>query len=92
MNGHEYAFVRKSSTDSKSEERFERRKLVIAEERSDHVVVASGVKAGEEVASRGSLILAQLYEDQQIVATGMPSDAAGLPSSDDGAGSQRPHA
>jgi membrane fusion protein, heavy metal efflux system len=72
MNGHEYAFVRKPSTDSKDTELFERREIVIAEERSDHVVLASGAKAGEEVASRGSLILAQLYEDQQTVATGMP--------------------
>jgi membrane fusion protein, heavy metal efflux system len=73
MNGHEYAFVRKPATDSK-DELFERRELVIAEERSDHVVIASGIKANEEVASRGSLILAQLYEDQQTVATGMPVD------------------
>jgi cobalt-zinc-cadmium efflux system membrane fusion protein len=72
MNGHEYAFVRKPPASSKDDERFERRQIAIAEERSDHVVVASGTKAGEEVASRGSLILAQLYEDQQTVATGMP--------------------
>ncbi len=73
LNGHEYAFVRKSATKSKKDdERFERRELVIAEERSDHVVIASGIKSNEEVASRGSLILAQLYEDQQTVATGMP--------------------
>lgn len=73
MNGHEYAFVRKPPTDSTTgHEQFERRKIVIAEERSDHVVLASGAQAGEEVASRGSLILAQLYEDQQTVATGMP--------------------
>jgi membrane fusion protein, heavy metal efflux system len=72
MNGHEYAFVRKPPTDSTDFEQFERREIVIAEERSDHVVLASGAKAGEEVASRGSLILAQLYEDQQTVATGMP--------------------
>jgi len=72
MNGHEYAFVRKPPTNSRDDERFERRELVIAEERSDHVVVASGTKADEEVASRGSLILAQLFEDQQTVATGMP--------------------
>ena len=72
MNGHEYAFVRKPPTNSRDEERFERREIVIAEERSDHVVIASGAKAGEEVASRGSLILAQLFEDQQTVATGMP--------------------
>jgi membrane fusion protein, heavy metal efflux system len=72
MNGHEYAFVRKPRADAKDGERFERRELVIREERSDHVVVASGTKTGEEVASRGSLILAQLYEDQQTVSTGMP--------------------
>ena len=72
MNGHEYAFVRKASTDSKDYEQFERRQILIAEERLDHVVLVSGAKAGEEVASRGSLILAQLYEDQQTVATGMP--------------------
>jgi membrane fusion protein, heavy metal efflux system len=74
MNGHEYAFVRKPHADAKDGERFERRELVIREERSDHVVVASGTKTGEEVASRGSLILAQLYEDQQTVSTGMPLD------------------
>ena len=72
MNGHEYAFVRKSPVNAKDTELFERREIVIAEERSDHVVIASGTKTGEEVASRGSLILAQLYEDQQTVATGMP--------------------
>jgi cobalt-zinc-cadmium efflux system membrane fusion protein len=72
MNGHEYAFVRKPPASAQDKERFERRELEIAEERSDHVVVAIGTKAGEEVASRGSLILAQLYEDQQTVATGMP--------------------
>ena len=71
MNGREYAFVRKPSADSR-DERFERRELAIAEERYDHVVVASGTKAGEEVTSYGSLILAQLYEDQQTVSTGMP--------------------
>ena len=74
MNGHEYAFVRKPPVGSNEIEQFERRKIVIAEERSDHVVVASGTKAGEEVASRGSLILAQLYEEQETVATGMPVD------------------
>ena len=51
MNGHEYAFVRKPPSNSKDDEQFERRKLVIAEERFDHIVVASGLKAGEEVAS-----------------------------------------
>jgi cobalt-zinc-cadmium efflux system membrane fusion protein len=72
MNGHDYAFVRKPPTHSKDDERFERRDIVVAEERADHVVVKSGLTAGEEVASSGSLILAQLYEEQQMVATGMP--------------------
>jgi cobalt-zinc-cadmium efflux system membrane fusion protein len=72
MNGHEYAFVRKPSSNPTDDERFERRKLTIAEERHDHIVVTSGLTAGEEVATYGSLILAQLYENQQMVATGMP--------------------
>jgi cobalt-zinc-cadmium efflux system membrane fusion protein len=72
MNGNEYAFVRESGSDSKGPERFERRKMVVAEERDDHVVVKEGLKAGEEVASNGSLILSQLFEEQQMVATGLP--------------------
>jgi cobalt-zinc-cadmium efflux system membrane fusion protein len=72
MNGHEYAFVRDEQASAKGLEKFERRQLEVAEEREDHVVVASGLKAGEHVASRGSLILAQLFEDQQMIATGMP--------------------
>jgi cobalt-zinc-cadmium efflux system membrane fusion protein len=52
--------------------KFERRRLEIAEEREDHVVVANGLKKGDRVAAYGSLILAQLYEDQQMVATGLP--------------------
>jgi membrane fusion protein, heavy metal efflux system len=72
MNGHEFAFVRKPGAKPEDPVQFERRKLVLAEERFDHIVVASGLKAGEEVASYGSLVLAQLFEDQQTVATGMP--------------------
>jgi cobalt-zinc-cadmium efflux system membrane fusion protein len=72
MNGNEYAFVRDDQTSAQDVEKFERRRLVVAEERDDHVVVASGLKPGEHVASNGSLILAQLYEDQQMVATGLP--------------------
>jgi cobalt-zinc-cadmium efflux system membrane fusion protein len=76
MNGSEYAFVQKepekSSQDPKDILRFERRKLIVAEERDDHVVVKTGLNPGEHVASNGSLVLAQLYEDQQMVATGMP--------------------
>ena len=45
----------------------------MAQENSDFVVVASGLAAGEMVATSGSLILAQLYEDLQMVDTGMPA-------------------
>jgi cobalt-zinc-cadmium efflux system membrane fusion protein len=72
MNGHEYAFVRDDRASSKGVEKFERRLLEIAQEREDHVVVASGLRPGDHVASKGSLILAQLFEDQQMVATGLP--------------------
>jgi cobalt-zinc-cadmium efflux system membrane fusion protein len=72
MNGQEYAFVRDEKSSTKDLANFERRKLEIAEERDDHVVVEKGLKPGEHVASYGSLILAQLYEDQQMVATGLP--------------------
>jgi cobalt-zinc-cadmium efflux system membrane fusion protein len=72
MNGNEYAFVQKEGGTQNGIEQFERRQLVVAEERDDHVVVKSGLKAGEHVASNGSLVLGQLYEDQQMIATGMP--------------------
>jgi membrane fusion protein, heavy metal efflux system len=72
MNGVEYAFVQSKDAGHKGVEKFERRKLEIAEERDDHVVVSRGLRSGERVASNGSLILAQLYEDQQMVATGLP--------------------
>jgi membrane fusion protein, heavy metal efflux system len=72
MNGNEFAFVQKEPGDSKEVLQFERRQLVVAEERDDHVVVKTGLKPGEHVAANGSLVLAQLYEDQQMVATGMP--------------------
>jgi len=73
MNGNEYAFVQKEQSNSKGVELFERQQLVVAEERDEHVVVKSGLNAGQHVAANGSLVLAQLYEDQQMVATGMPS-------------------
>jgi membrane fusion protein, heavy metal efflux system len=72
MNGAEYAFVQKPERSGKETEQFELRPLVVAEERDDHVVLQSGLKPGEHVASNGALVLAQLYEDQQMVATGMP--------------------
>ena len=75
MNGSEFAFVQKEPKnphDSSEVLQFERRQLLVAEERDDHVVVKTGLKPGEHVASNGSLVLAQLFEDQQVVATGMP--------------------
>ncbi len=72
LYGNDYAFVRKPSPDSHGPEKFERRKIEVAEERADHVVVQKGLSPGEEVASNGSLIISQLFEDQQMVETGMP--------------------
>jgi cobalt-zinc-cadmium efflux system membrane fusion protein len=72
MNGNEYAFIRDEKSSSAEVEKFERRRLEVAEERADDVVIASGLKAGEHVAANGSLILSQIYEDQQMVATGLP--------------------
>jgi cobalt-zinc-cadmium efflux system membrane fusion protein len=51
---------------------FERREIRVRQERSDRVIVSDGLKKGEDVASNGSLILAQMYEDQATVDTGMP--------------------
>ena len=76
INGDEYVFVKKSSVGAKGttrSDKFERRKVVVAQENSDFVVIASGLWADEMVATSGSLILAQLYEDLQMVATGMPA-------------------
>jgi cobalt-zinc-cadmium efflux system membrane fusion protein len=72
MNGHEFAFVRDETSSPRDIEKFERRRLEVAEEREDQVVVAEGLRPGEQVASRGSLILGQLYEEQQMIATGLP--------------------
>jgi cobalt-zinc-cadmium efflux system membrane fusion protein len=73
MNGHEYAFVRDDKASSRGVDKFKRRQLEVAEEREDHVVVAGGLEPGERVASYGSLILGQLFEEQQMIATGLPS-------------------
>jgi membrane fusion protein, heavy metal efflux system len=72
LYGNDYAFVKQPSRDSHGPEKFERRKIEVAEERADHVVVQKGLSPGEEVASNGSLIISQLFEDQQMVETGMP--------------------
>ncbi len=72
INGIEYVFVKDDASLSKGRDQFHRRKVTVAQENSDFVVVSSGLKAGETVATGGSLILAQLFEDAQMVATGMP--------------------
>jgi cobalt-zinc-cadmium efflux system membrane fusion protein len=72
LYGNDYVFVRKPGSGSRDGEQFERRKIDVAEERADHVVVHKGLSAGEEVASQGSLIISQLFEDQQMISTGMP--------------------
>ena len=71
INGEEYVFVKRSQN-AKGQDQFARRKVAVAQENSGFVVVASGLEAGEVVAASGSLILAQLYEDLQMVETGMP--------------------
>ncbi len=44
--------------------------IEVAQETHDKVIVSTGLQAGEEVVSLGSLILAQLYDDALTVATG----------------------
>jgi cobalt-zinc-cadmium efflux system membrane fusion protein len=74
--GTDYVFVRKpratSDHDSKDQpvDRFERRVVEVAQENHDKVIVCRGLKAGEEIVTLGSLILAQLYDDALTVATG----------------------
>ncbi|WP_435016949.1 efflux RND transporter periplasmic adaptor subunit [Tundrisphaera sp. TA3] len=70
INGQYYAFVRKSRDGDG--DRFERRKLDVKQEGAEAVVVGRGLAVGEEVVSLGSLIMAQIYEDQATIATGQP--------------------
>jgi cobalt-zinc-cadmium efflux system membrane fusion protein len=71
INGDPYVFVRERSGEG-PEKKFQRRKVDVAQENSDYVIIHKGLEAGEEVVTTGSLILAQLYEDLQTVNTGMP--------------------
>jgi cobalt-zinc-cadmium efflux system membrane fusion protein len=72
INGNEYVFVRRPSSGQEDVFKFERRKVAVAQENSDFVVIAHGLTADEMVATSGSLILAQLFEDLQTVETGTP--------------------
>jgi cobalt-zinc-cadmium efflux system membrane fusion protein len=62
----DYVFVRKVG----KPEQFERRQIFVAKESNDIVIVEApskeqpGLKAGEEVATTGSLILEQMFEDR----------------------------
>ncbi len=73
INGEGYVFVRTPPTSPSGPDKFERRKIVVAQERIEQVVVESGLTPGEEIVTNGSLILAQLYEDQRTVDTGQPA-------------------
>lgn len=73
ISGSEYVFVRRPRPAGPAEtDSFERRKIVVAQENTDYVIVAVGLKSGEEVVTGGSLILSQLYEDQRTAAVGIP--------------------
>ena len=72
LNGEYYAFVEVGSS-GKEADLFERRKLEIEQEDYDIVIVKRGLNPGDRVVSNGSLILAQMYEDQSTVDTGLPS-------------------
>lgn len=75
LHGDPFVFVRDATAEKDGKAKlFERRRIVPAQENTDVVIVHSGLKAGEEVATNGSLILAQMYEDLQIVATGSPPE------------------
>ncbi|SIO34240.1 membrane fusion protein, cobalt-zinc-cadmium efflux system [Singulisphaera sp. GP187] len=53
-------------------DKYERRTVGVAQEKEDHVVVETGLRAGEEIVSVGSLLVAQLYDDLKTVQTGAP--------------------
>jgi membrane fusion protein, heavy metal efflux system len=76
INGNEYVYVRKPTAAPKAGTRpadsFERRKIEVAQENTDTVVVARGLQAGEEVVAQGSLVLSQLYEDRLMTLSGAP--------------------
>ena len=67
-DGRYYVYVKVAGHDDK----FERRRVEIAQEKDDHVVIDHGLRVDEEVVSVGGLLLAQLYDDMQTVHTGAP--------------------
>ncbi len=87
LSGGEYVFVRKTPGEAESNDRskpessektrrvdkFERIKIRVAQENTNSVIVTEGLQPGEFVVTNGSLILAQLYEDQRMTITGLPA-------------------
>jgi cobalt-zinc-cadmium efflux system membrane fusion protein len=78
ISGGEYVFVRNpppagSTPGKRGVDRFSRVKIAVAQENTDHVVVARGLSPGQEVVTNGSLILSQLYEDERVTTTGLPA-------------------
>ncbi|HEX8203174.1 MAG TPA: efflux RND transporter periplasmic adaptor subunit [Isosphaeraceae bacterium] len=68
-DGADYVFVSQSEGATKGPERFERRSVRVVQENHDRVIVAEGLEPGERVATQGSLILAQIYEDASQTGT-----------------------
>jgi cobalt-zinc-cadmium efflux system membrane fusion protein len=67
-DGRSFAFIRKEGDPGK----FERRVVVVAQEKDDHAVIDHGLKPGEQVVTVGGLILAQVYENLNTAQTGAP--------------------
>jgi cobalt-zinc-cadmium efflux system membrane fusion protein len=65
-DGADYVFVRRTPESSQLA-KFERRPIQVRQEYHDQVIVNGGLKAGEKIAARGSLILSQMYEDAATI-------------------------
>ena len=61
-------FVRQPGSDTA----FQRRKVSLAVEKDDFVVIDNGVKPDELVVTNGSLMLAQIFDDLQTSESGVP--------------------
>ena len=61
--GANYVFVRRPE----EPEKFERRAIRVVQERNDRVIVGDGLREGEEVVTNGSVILAQIFENQSML-------------------------
>ncbi|WP_435018167.1 efflux RND transporter periplasmic adaptor subunit [Tundrisphaera sp. TA3] len=70
-DGHSMAFVESASEPG----RYERRPVAVVQETDDRVVISEGVRPGEKVVTVGGLLLAQMFEDAQTVASGEAATA-----------------